>query len=308
MFFAKDKFLSGLRVVLALDPSRVALGEVVIDAINNEYIPELTTMYNKETDERKKEDIAEMIEVWEDYGDRTSSNGRKWNKVGIIQVNRVGNAWHLGESAKEDLAQDLAGRFFGADPSRKKLRNFIIEYDPMKGPNHLLGKFSKAIYQEGIHMMRLALPKQMKNVSLDVPEGVGETLKEIKETDLDRYEINEFKKEMAKWVRRKLQKKEQKMLFDMWLGLAEDKGAANVNFSRDIYPEWGEATGKSSSSMDGYWKLIKQTIVDFLREEGMRPSKKLLKNLKVSHAVARSFIRRRISEWLLELAKQRGGV
>ena len=101
MFFMQDRFFRGLRLVLALDPGRVALGEVVIDAIENEYIPELEKKLEREPDEGKQAEIQELMGVWSDYANRNSSQGRSWNVEGVKVLSNMGNKWGLSESEKE---------------------------------------------------------------------------------------------------------------------------------------------------------------------------------------------------------------
>lgn len=314
MFFTRDRFFRGLRLVLALDPNKVAIGEVVVDAIEKEYLPQLVDQFEREPDEGRRAEIQNLIDLWSDYANRMAPQGRSWNSEATKVIVNVGNKVGKSEAQKEELAQAVAVRFY----TRPKLKRFIENYDPARGPIGLMKAFKRAVGQEALHLVRLERGERVdpetgertftrKTVPLQTDEGgLIETLGDPRETELTRREIKETRREMAKWVRRRLTAEPARVLFDMWQKTAEDKGPDNVNFSRDIYPAWNEETGKSSSLMDKYWKKIKGLIVEYLEEEeGIRLGPRTLKKLKVSQRVARGFWRRRFATWMLEVVRVR---
>jgi len=317
MFFIRDRFFRGLRLVLALDPSRVAIGEVVVDAIENEYLPELVDQLEREPDEGRRARIQNLIDVWSGYANRSSQQGRSWNVEGVKVISNVGNKVGKTESQKEELAQAVTVRFY----TRPKLRGFIERYDPARGPIGLMRQFKKVVGQEALSLVRLERGEQVdpetgersfrrKTVPLETEEGgLIDVLHDTRETELTRREMKETKRDMAKWVEKRLSAKPAKVLFRMWHDIAEERGPDKVNFSKDIYPSWHEVTGKKSSLMDKYWKKIKRLIVEyFLEEEGWDLGPRTKKNLKISQRVASSFWRPRFASWMLEVARATGAV
>jgi hypothetical protein len=305
MFFTEDKFFKGLRFVLALDQRNVALGEVVIQVINEDIIPELQTRKAREPDEGKQEELQKEIDIWKKYGNKSKKEGRSWNVEAVKVIGNLGNAWGLTEQDKEEMAQQITSNFY----TRPKLRNSLDFSRPDRkgGPIGLLQLFKHVIGQEARSYRDREIRKRQKEIQLQT-EGVDilRTIKENRPSELDRKLIREVKRDMQKYVEKRLPKEEQKSLFNRWIELAEDKGPDKVNISKDIFPEWTVETGKSTSSGDAYFKKIKNLIVKYLREEqDIHLNKAQLKKLKVSHSVADRFIRQKIASWILELVNAR---
>jgi hypothetical protein len=263
----------------------------------------------KESDERKREKIQKEIEVWEKHGDRSKKEGRDWNIEAVKVIGNLGNTWNFSEQDKEEMAQHIASNFY----SRPNLRNSLDFSRPDRkgGPTGLLKLFKIIIGKEALNYRNREWSKRQQDIPLETEEGrgIGRTLKDVGESDFERMDEEEFKREMDKAMLRKLPKKDDKLLYKMWRKVSDKKGPGGVNFSKDIYPEWGELTGKTSSAMDMKWKKMKKMVMDFyIKAEGRQPSKRVLKRLKISEVVADDFMRRRFATWMLEIARWRGVV
>lgn len=306
MFFKNDRFFKGLRLMLALDPRRIAIGEVVIDVIQENFIPDLKERIGREADDEKREELELQLEEWERYGNRRTPEGFSWNEEGAKIIKSVANKFRLSDSQAEELALDVTSRFY----TREKFSNFLLKYNYDKGPDGLMKLFKKGIGQEAITQMRKKV-KELKQLSLDshAPHDDREMYDQKGTLDVafDRYLIKDTKKHMAQWVSRELKAKPAKLLFKQWLEKAEREGPDNVS-QRDLYETWGKDTGLSDSSMDNYWKEVKRKIVEFLEEEeGVNIGRGIKKKLKLSsEEIANKFIRRRLASWVLELYRGRG--
>lgn len=307
MFFKNDRFFNGLRLVLALDPNRIAIGEVVIDAINNKYVPELEAKIEGEDDLGRLEELEALLEKWERYGSRRTSEGYSWSEEGAKVVKSVANKFGISDSQAEELALDVTSRFY----TRSKLMNFILNYDYEKGPEGLMRMFKKAVGQEAITLMRQRL-KELKQISLDSKSPYddreyGQRIEDTSETDLDKSEIREVKREMDKYVLRNLKDDMAKAIYRLWRETAENKGAAGVNLKKDILEnEKMMERGLKKGKLDRDMKIINGLIVRFLEdEEGVQLSKRLKKKLRVSN-VASAFWRKMLASWVLELYRGRG--
>lgn len=298
MFFMHDKFFKGLRLVIALDQSRVAIGEIAIDIIERDIIPNLQKEKSREKNERKKEQLSEEIREWQEYTKR-SDKGRVWNEEATKIVSNIGNTRNWSESMKEEIAQDVISKFYQRESNlRKKLVNV------KGGPIGLL-KFFKRIIGDLTKDIGRSIRKDTLLIPLETDDdrgNIGDTLSS-RTTDLSKQELKTMRNEMKRWVRPKL-KKEGQVLFDMWWQEAEKFGPEKVNFSK-IKPAWSEATGVKNISDN--WIRIKKLIAQYLEDvEGLDLSPRAKKKLKISETIANNFIRRRFAKWMLELARQRG--
>jgi hypothetical protein len=286
-------------MLLALSPSRTALGEVVIDAIENEFLPNLKNELAREDDEGKRRKLEDLIELWEKYGDRRGK-GKVWAEDGLKVLSSLAN--QLTESEKEDLASDVTAMFY----TRPSLRKPILDHDPKDGIDALRKTFKLKVRGAVLDILRTQF-KKMRQERLDVdPEegGIGiqpEAGPSEEEWELEAAKIREVKRAMSSWVMRKLKKKEQQLLFKMWMSIAEKEGP-DVNWSRDIYPAWQDMTGKSTSSGEAYKGVIMQLVVDWLEDVYKQPmSKRQKRKLKVSEMVFDRFWMPRFAAWMLEV-------
>lgn len=295
MFFMSDRFFRGLRLVLALESKNVVVGEVVLDIIENEYLPALQDALLRTQDESESRELQDLFGVWEQYGDRRSK-GSIWNEKATQIISAVGNKFRMSESQKEDMAGDAAALFY----TRPKGRKALLAYDYMKGPEGLMKLFNTIVTRMAMDIARKAAKRH--ETEIEQPERIMD----VSETDLTRAEIKETKREMAKWVMNKLPSKSSKLLFRMWQKIAEKRGPEKVNFDKDIIPEWTELTDRSNAAAYREWKKIKQLIVDYLRDvEGLELGPRALRKLKVADRVASTFWRRRWASWMLEILRAR---
>jgi hypothetical protein len=107
-----DRFFTEIRTMLAreygarLQTKNSAMGEVVINKINTDFIPDLTKKLEREDDPAEREKLEKVIELWREYGDKRNPLSRKWN---TIATNEVADTFRsLDDAEAEDAAQNIA--------------------------------------------------------------------------------------------------------------------------------------------------------------------------------------------------------
>lgn len=304
MFFMEDRFFKGLRLIIALDPNKVALGEVVLDIIQREVLPKLNTDKKRAKSDKEKESIQEEIDEWEIWGDRRTPEGRSWNTEAAKIVGSIGKTLFLTESQKEDVAQDIVSSFYGRD--QKLLKKLALSTG---GPEGMMSFFKRMIIDKTRDIVRAMRKTNIQKDRLIVPLETDERdLKDVlhkTETDLTKEELQSMRKDMKKWVKPKLSK-QGRILFDMWWKEAEKVGPEKVNFSK-IRPIWIKRSG--ATNLSDNWIRIKKQMAKYLKEvEGLDLSPRAKRKLKISEVIATNFIRRRFATWMLEIARARGVV
>jgi hypothetical protein len=216
MFFTKDNFFRGLRLILALDQDKVMLREVLVDVIERGKIPELQTKKAREPDEGKKEELQKEIDIWKTYADRNSSQSRSWANDLTAQIGAIGNSYGFSESNKEEMAQDIVGKFY----LRPNLRNKLIKSEG--GPTGLLKLFKTIVRGEAKNFHRKLRSEQrtdgvkgLRPTDVALHDDGGVLIRDVAdraESELDRQMIREVKRDMSKWVNSKIRKPWRKML------------------------------------------------------------------------------------------------
>jgi hypothetical protein len=309
MFFKHDRFLRGLRLFLALDPGRIAIGEVVIDAIETKFLPELEEAFMREPDEGKRNKIQRLIDIWVKYGNRNSAEGRSWSSEAAKVISAMTSGVYFSESMKEELAADVTELFYRRPAMRKKIHDFDYE----KGPKKLMSDFLRKVrdgVKDTLRSSRKFREMEQLPKSLDDDDGdyrdIEDTGQSESEWERGEREIKEVIKRMGKWVKRKLPK-DAKVLYNLWEQASYEKGGPDrVNLSRDILPTWTEATGKKKGMMAKYITQIKKLQVEYLKEKEKLPiNQRTLRNIGLQARVAVNFWMPRMATWLLEIYREK---
>jgi hypothetical protein len=300
--------LRSLRLFLALEPDRTALGEIVLDAIENQYIPELEKRLEREPDEGKKRKLERLIDVWEKYGKRNTTQGRSWAKEAAAIVASICRKAFKNnvESITEDIASDVTSLFYTRPASRAKFMNF----DPEDGPSELMKMFKIEVRDHTKDSIRTVW-KDLQHQRLDAPPeegGIGDP-EDTREDELELYELRDLWDNMSKWVSRHLRDKKTKSFFNIWSKQIREKGGFhNVNLVKDVLPTWKEANGITTKwgNMAGHVKKIRQLMAKYLMEvEKKKLNKQTLKNIGLTARVAETYWKPRLAAWLLEVYRAR---
>jgi len=304
----EERFLRGLRLVLAFDgrhlvalnANRIALGVVVTDNIERIIIPKLQKELDSERDEGKQEEIVRQIELWEKYADDSTPEGKSWNIEAAKVVAAQAHKFKLPANDAEDLANDIASEFY----TNPRLASIFDKFDIDTGPLGLSRAFKKAVGNWALDVLKKeSIRSQKTPVSLNAPttdEGgtIGDVVPDVSISELDRSEFKEHLRGLTRHVFKKLNNDNAELLFSLWLEKAEDVGPDKVNFSRHIYPEWTESTGKSKALMDNHWKKIRELMRDYYQDTYARRAS-VPQQSKIANVVAVMFWRQRFAAWML---------
>jgi len=318
------KFFAGLRMVLALDYNKVVLGEVILDLVENKYLPSLRRKLDKARDESERERLQELIDLWEPYGDRKTSQGADWNKMAAAQVTNATKKWGLGNSDAEELAADVAGLFFIQPATRKNLENF----DPEKGPERLGREWRGTVYRQVMdRIMKKFAEKRGGGMTRIEPDNGFDPIEYVESNvmhEIDKDVLTKIRRQMEKYVRKTLGRDDvAQAVFARWLAVATEKGPEYLRrkMVKEVYePVSAQLADRGKNvnvgGLSSRWKKIKQAIVDFFEEEkGIILTDKAKRSLKVScvadvseeglvGVVASNVYRARFAEWMLSVMRR----
>jgi hypothetical protein len=294
-------FFAGLRVVLALDPSRTVLGDVVLDAINSRIVPELEAELEETDDIGKQEEMDRLIRIWKVYGDKRTAEGQSWNKEGAKTVGAVAAKYSRSQADAEDLASEIAAKFY----TENRLRTMFDRYNVETGPMGLMNLWKKSLRDESAYSWREFYRKRKNFDSLDEPAEEGHSISERvpdRHVQVDEDSLNSILAEMEEYVEDRLTTPAEKSLFKLWRRVSEHQSQTKLNWSKDIYPTWKEATGLGFNRMleikDDISNLVKRFLKD---QEGLDLSSRQWSQLKLGMAerIANEMIQKQFASWML---------
>lgn len=258
------RFFNGIRLMLAAEYSQIVLGEVMVDAIKNIYLPELEGRLAGEDDPRKAGRLEKLIEQWTEY----SEGGRRneWAKTAIAKIRDITKRFKGGPQDIADIAQNFAGNFYTKDNWRRWLTDRV---DPEKGPGRAKAEWTKLINNNAMSYWRdrdVAEKRKAEPRRPGEPDPVEQVpgkAFEVELSDLDRGVLNLVKKDLVSYVRRNARDDISRELFRLWFEAAKDKGAHNIKPEKDMYPHVD--VGRSAAW--GRWKEVRRLIPEFFAQK-----------------------------------------
>lgn len=308
MTYKNDRFLQSLREVLAFDKHDTAIGAIIVDIIDNIYLPAIKAEMDAEPDEGRKNDIYRTFKLWKQYGARGPKED-VWTAEAVKSIIKAASRAGVRDDATlQDIASAIQDKIWMG--RWEKLLRKLQNYDYNKGPLDLL-KFWKYSITQGTQSILVATRKQRDMQELPKSKETGEELpiEDVRSTlpgGVKDRDIMVILDDMADWIRSKTSG-DRELLFNMWEQEAKKKDSwADVNWSRDIFPSYNEITGKGNSWMMAEVKKLKLLMVRYLQDNLDIPiTKRTLENLKLAERVAASYINPRFAAWMLELYNAR---
>lgn len=300
-------FFTGLRRVLIAN-SKVSLGAVAKDVIENLILPQIDEMLDNESlSEKQRDNLEENKEIWLQYANLNGA-GAVFNKAGISSVYSAAMKYNIRDPRSiEELANDVAGVFYSSysEGIPAKFRHFKDKADFIaQGPESFIKFFRNAVKQSAgdILIKQHLHSDKLRSMNAPLGEDGGEVGDLIGDNSVsDDNEIMEVKNDMRGWIMRKISGDEHaKTLFEIWMELADDQGSPDVNWSKEVFPIFYKKTGMSSGKMNILKKELLGLMVRYFREVQKTPlSPRVLKNLKVASVVASNFIRIKLATWMI---------
>ena len=280
-------FFSQLRVVIALDKSRISLGDVVIDFINEEVIPDLQKKLKRLRNQEKRAEVEEKIEEWKKWGD-SRDLGKKWNTEAVKVIVNIGRKMNLNDYDLEDMASEILLQMVSGDVLKK-------HFDVDTGPEGLMKFFKFIIDKRAKNYIRDIYQERAQSTSLQTQTEEGDELIDTIRTrdisDLDKAQIEEVRQDMYDYVRRNIEPSWRDD-FETWVDVASEKGPINVSWSSDLGVKKGKAWNLK--------KAIYGLFVEYLESEfNEKIDERTLKSLKLAERIARKHFRMAFVRWML---------
>ena len=305
------------QIRIALRPGS-ELGEIAISLIQDEFIPKVDQMIEKGHGDLEK--LQEIRKLWVDFSDKTKPDTMTWQNIAGKQLQTAAMKF----PAFKGEIQEVESRMVEGFLSDGRYRRAIDRFDVLGGPNAFGGYFSMIIRAEALNAFR--------NIFRDSPEhGIGTRSEGLPEegddsprTVLDdlaspavntNLDLQQMKKQLgrldAAFERKYGHNKAMMAVYHRWMSLAEEKGAENINFKRDV-----EAPLLEVFSRDGikgnrtYISQLKQEMLRFFtqffkQEEGEEEESMVARfkkgSLKIAENLAGEHYSRRLASWVLEL-------
>lgn len=296
--------------------SRPWMSAIAAEAITEKYIPELEKRLEKETGNKAKA-LEKLIDEYRKYATpRTKENAMFDAKANYLIVD-IAKAFGLDRHMAEDMAQDLAVKFYN-DP---KIKNVFNKFNPLDGPKKLSYLLSSVVRLRGRTWIRdeirrnpmyhqreerSDLPEQKRAPGAPVPMGVDEEVAGVLEGE--KMAIREIANDMTRFVNRKLRGDGPQLVFAHWLDQVKSVGPRNVKMNKVFDAAVREMKDRGmpeikKSMLYRYWTEIKKAIARFFESElnvKLTPAmKSKLKIARLDEIVAHTYIRRFVASWVL---------
>jgi hypothetical protein len=272
------KFFASLRRVLALQTSKVALGQVAVDFISRLYIPELKRLIAEETNPSEAEDLTQALSLWQDAVKPTGEAA--WNSDAAKAIQSVVEfKWRQPSEVAEEIAQEIALEFYNVPVMAKMFDNFAnigkgdvkLKEGLLQGPKALARLWRALLSNRTMYRMRermrheQGMGKRVEKTVLPSGESVDimETM-EAPEPSLDANALRRVFNRLSKFVLKKFGgDKVGQETFKVWAREAIKNGADRVNVKRDIVPVVMESMGVQKSIINRKMDEIHKYIHEF---------------------------------------------
>ena len=325
-------FFASLRSMLAyVDLEKMNLGSIVHDLIQDEFIPRLRKRLRTVKTDNDKERIQSLISEYEKYSDPKTQESKIFGKMAANNVRNLSQRARLSDEEMEDLTQNLAVDFFlslekqevlrkkrqdevvpkrqKGKPQGKNLKEVMLGFDEMGGPlalNNLWGHVTTLRTQYRIREVQRLYKEKVFEMEKGEEGEERDPISQVPAPSMvDESYVRQVMSDMISSIHKKVKDPEMSGMFDLWLDVAQDKGANRVDMKNDVYKVL-EDKGYDASprTMERWWLELKRMIVDFFDKELEGDvSFQVRKLLHVSSAEVVAYVefRRRFAAWMLRI-------
>ena len=299
MFGFNTPFLRHLRHIIALDEQRTGLREVIFDFIDRDVLPKLNRVLDDTTNMEDREDLEAEIADWKEYGER----GKKsdiWGKKSGILISKICRNHGLRDLDAEGYASRLAAEFYTGPLS---LKRFDVLNPNSGGPRGLQKLFMTILQNRLVDIFRRYSRSEGREVSLqqETDEGteLGDELSDEGLSPLSYLEKTEFRRDLLKWVGKRLKGDNEKQLFKLWLDVVKRGNVDRFNWTVDLFPEWSELTGNGKTVFSRTKKKLVKLMVQYLERQGLDLDRRQMNKLNLVARVVTN-CHHRIANWVLK--------
>jgi hypothetical protein len=290
-------FFASLMEMLATDLDSMNLGIIVHDFITDEIVPNLQDRVLRETKEKDRKELKDLLALYFKYADSKSQEGKLYDDTAVRLIKQMGMVYKIPQEDQEDLMQDIAVDFYrkgsklGAD-----LRDVLSIFNEMDGPIALNKYWGKILHNRVLSLYRDKILKHKeRSVGLNFEHGQRQTAP----MQIDERVIQGLIGGLQTYIRGKVSKPEIVDMVNLWFKAVQDH---DVNMSRDIYPKVMKKYGTPESTLSLWWGKTKPLIVKYFTEalelKDERRVRELI-HLGVVETVTQTEYRMKLSKWML---------
>lgn len=295
------------------------LGEVAIDIIKEEIIPEMDRLIAEARRPRDVEELTKVRDLWVQYSDEKSPDSKFWRNIAAQALKSGMGKFDAFANQVDEVESRIAYKFLRRSGSYMNTIAKMVSQatdGPVKSGGYWSGTVHTAVLREFTHLYDKSDEKhfpggQVQNIQDEEGEEVNilEQLKAPRSTtNTDLQAMKDLKEALDKVIETKFKDEPVAMaIYRIWMQLAESKGADAINFKQDIERPVAEIMKKqkipASKNTIHYAKIeLRKAIVSFFeRVENRRLRLKFKQSLKLAESLAYEDYFRKLASWVLEL-------
>jgi hypothetical protein len=290
---------AALKVLIARTGS--SLGTVALSVIRDDFIPRLSKQANDEDNPAKQDEMRETLKLWNVYADEKTHESKTWEAIALKTINDTIRKFHLSQDSADDIEQDVAVKMF----SESRMEGIFKKFNPADGPMAFMSHWKTVLFN-----MTMIAARDFYRQEPEHQFGLRDVDVEVSSpkqlTELDEQTMSEVKAGLDRFIAQRLSDDPAAIMeYKMWMVLAEQKGADEINFSKDIQPRVerllkDKKLPHSHGTITNAWRLVVKTIVQYFEDELNVPiSHQMKRQLKLAERLAYSEFRRRLAAWVL---------
>jgi hypothetical protein len=311
------------RMVMAVDYNNVVLGYVMLDIIENTYLPKL----NRKLQDLREEDVSErakldkVISLWEkEAKDIKKGNKNVWNVKPAKAIEGIAAARGIKDiNAVEEIIQNYVGSLYSTD--KTSMAKFT-QADPEEGVNRIQGLWVSRAKDRAKDMVKVMLRhnpqtsdfNKVMPTKSDEGSDIDPLDKLVGDAPVSEREIDTFIKQMKGYVLRNSKIKSDEYLtamFNVWAKALDKRDSiGDVQFKRDVYPEMADRFGaKYNAALISFKRNVVPVMAKFMVEQmggNQRFYEKLITSKKdertMQERIASDFYSQEMATWLMEPA------
>jgi hypothetical protein len=304
-------FFAGLRRVLAYtDLERMHLGSMVHEFIRGEVIPRLRKSLAAAKTDTEKDLFMRLIEEYETYSNPSKTESKIYDKTAANIIRTLAQRSNMGDEAMEDLSMQIAQDFLEDRGDVNYLHTGLVRFfakSETQGPLELNKLWMSIVDMRTRWRIRIEKRHHQEKPFDYRQNDEGEELDPVSQvpapSEVDESYVRQVMKDLVSFMHRSMKRPEFRDMFDRWMEMAQEKGAAKVDMKHDVFPYLRDkGWDVTNPAMSSWWLEVKRYIVKFFEQElEGEVSDQVKKMLRISAVEVLTYetFRRRLAAWIL---------
>lgn len=258
------------RHVLAIDYNNIVLGYVILDVIENTYLPKLNTKLQRlrEEDISDRAKVEQAIALWEkEAKDIKASNKNAWSAKPARAIEGIAAGFGIkDDNTVEEIIQNLVGNLYSTDRSSM---NMLQNYDPEKGVSQIQGAWTSRLKDRAKNLIKKMFRdnpetniRDQATPSSEEGDPIDPIDKLTGDAPVSERELDTFIKQMGQYVLRDSKIKNSDYLtaiYNTWAKAFDKRDdIGSINFKSDVFPVISDRFQKKYPAV---LKIFKERIV-----------------------------------------------